>query len=89
MKTKLSSWFIGFIGILSLINHGYGQTLTLTGNNWPASTPTITTAGLDYSGTIETSSNYLTIAGNVPNSALISLLSGQSFKVKAQLAPIT
>ena len=29
------------------------------------------------------------LSGNIPNSALISLLTGETFKVQAQLAPTT
>ncbi|MFY1048393.1 hypothetical protein [Chryseobacterium sp. GP-SGM7] len=47
-------------------NNLFAQSLTLAGNNWVVTIPSITEAGTDYAGTYESSSNQILMNASVP-----------------------
>ncbi|WP_292008558.1 hypothetical protein [Chryseobacterium sp.] len=71
-----------YLYILSLVLSGYieGQTITITGNNWTPSIPSIAEAGTNYAGTYESATNQLILSGTLPGSFL-NLLANGSAKV--------
>ncbi|WP_390453392.1 hypothetical protein [Chryseobacterium sp. Alg-005] len=57
-----------------------GQTITVGGNNWTVSVPSITEAGSNYVGTYESANNVITLSGSLPGSFL-NLLAGGAARV--------
>lgn len=54
------------IFLLLLASPAYAQSLTVGGNNWTVSIPTITEAGTNYAGTYESATNQILLSASVP-----------------------
>ena len=80
LKTLLLGFFLFAKTLLN------AQTINLAGNNWNLTIPSITQAGMDYSGTYESSNNLVTISGFLPGSFL-SLLGSSTAKVSVHYVP--
>lgn len=72
--------FLLIVISITISSYYNGQTITVAGTNWTPTIPTITEAGSNYAGTYQSSTNQITISGELPKDFL-SILSSSSAKV--------